>query len=161
MLMRAPGVVAFVFALVGCDSHPSAPTAGSAKTQILLTPLDPHLNRGESLELHARVLTGESVEIRDAVVEWSTSDPGVAVINSSGVAHGVRLGTATIRARVGNVVAQAPLVVADPFKDTPSYLSLELPQVLLPGEVGQLTGGVYNRFRERLIDSVVTWTNVE
>ncbi len=154
--------LALAFALFGCDSQSSVPTTAPAKpvpAQISLTPLDAHVDRGDSLVLHALVLSTKSIEITDAVLEWSSSDQGIAMVNSKGVAYGLRQGTTTILARIGTVSAQVSLVVADPLKDVPSFLSLDVPQVLIPGEVGLLTGRVYNRFRERLTDSVVTWSS--
>jgi len=164
MFRQSPAAFAIVFAVVGCDAHPSKPSSGPVKlipARISLTPLDGHLNRADSLEFHARVLTDQSVEITDAVIQWSSDDAGVAMVNANGVVYGLRQGATRINARVGSLFAQVPVVVADPFKDTPAFLGLDVPQVMLPGELGLLTGRVYNRFRERLVDSLVTWTSAD
>jgi hypothetical protein len=164
MFRQSPAAFAFVFALVSCDGYPSAPSTGPVKlipASISLTPLDGHLNRADSLELHARVLTDKSVEITDAVIQWSSDDAGIAMVNSNGVVYGLRQGATRINARIGSLFTQVPVVVADPFKDVPAFLGLDVPQVMLSGEMALLTGRVYNRFRERLFDSLVVWTSAD
>ena len=83
------------------------------------------------------------------------------MVNSNGVVYGLRQGATRINARVGGLLAQVPIVVADPFKDVPAILGLDVPQVMLSGELALLTGRVYNRFRERLVDSLIEWTSAD
>ncbi len=80
---------------------------------IVVEPADDRIVTGNLLPFTATaVLTdGTSADVTGIVV-WSSSDPGAATITTTGVAHGVAVGTTTIGAARNGVVGSTSLTVA-------------------------------------------------
>lgn len=72
------------------------------------------LVRGDAVLLSATVFDSDGMQA-DVPVEWSSSDPGVAVVDDTGLVTGVSEGIATVSAGVGEVVAAAEVTVVFDF----------------------------------------------
>ena len=69
----------------------------------------------EDEEIVSAVLRSAGGEIlHGRTVQWSTDDPGVAVVSSAGVVQGERRGTTTVRAESEGVVGTAAVTVLQP-----------------------------------------------
>ena len=73
-----------------------APTQGT--TTVELTAPKEWAPVGDTVTFTAEVLDGEGKEISDASITWSSSNTGVATVNTNGVVTAVAEGTATITA---------------------------------------------------------------
>ncbi|HEX2248932.1 MAG TPA: hypothetical protein VHH32_01205 [Gemmatimonadales bacterium] len=95
---------------------------------VTITSASPVVLRGDQLELTARLWTrtspGDSVEVRNAELIWSTDDPTLATLtpkdNNTTIATGVNSGTVQIRALAtgfeGAASASYALRVSDPLE---------------------------------------------
>jgi hypothetical protein len=121
---------------------------------VTISSASPVLLRGDQLELTAKLWTrtspGDSVEVRNAELVWSTDDPTLATLtakdNNTTVATGVNSGVVQIRAVAtgfqGAAAASFPLRVSDPLE-----IDSIRPSVVRYGEKLTMYGvGVNNLF---------------
>jgi adhesin/invasin len=92
----------------------TADTAGPPKTvvSVAVSPSTSPLPVGTTLQLTATPQDGQGNPLSGHSVIWSSSDSAVATVNSSGVARGVALGTATISAQVDGITGTASVTVS-------------------------------------------------
>ena len=115
------------------------------------------MSLGETVQLTASVLDGNGQPVAGAVVEWSSSDAGVAMVSGQGLITAVGNGSVTITARSGNASASVPVsvmqsagsVVIEPSSATLKSL----------GETVQLTATVLDQKGQPVADAVVIWTS--
>ncbi|TVR59322.1 MAG: hypothetical protein EA422_15150, partial [Gemmatimonadales bacterium] len=134
--------------------------AGSAQGQILsfrtpdvpvdrvdVTPAEATLQVGDTRRFTARVLDADGNELERAV-QWTTSSASVVSVTGAGVATGVALGTAEIRAIVDGVVgrAQVDVVPGPPSAETLGAEEVEQDGAVLRGRVDGGGLGVGVRF---------------
>lgn len=84
-----------------------------SSTNISIINNKPTIAVGSTLKLNAKI---EPINTTDKIITWSTSDSSIATINNEGVVVGIKVGTATITAKNGNVsttvqVTITPIVV--------------------------------------------------
>ena len=93
-------MAAAVLVVLGCGGDdPCESVAGPAVVaSVALTPNDPSVAVGESLQLEAVPLNSCGGEVDDASVSWSTSDAGVASVTPAGSVTGMTVGDAVITA---------------------------------------------------------------
>ena len=84
-------------------------------TSITVTPVNPNIWKGASLQFTATgtYLDGSTNNLSSQVA-WTSSNTGVATINTSGLAIGVATGTTTISAMLTNIVGFTTLTVQPP-----------------------------------------------
>lgn len=91
---------------------------------------------GQQQQFRVEVKNAVGVDIPGKTVLWASSDPTKATVTAVGVVTAVATGTATIRATVDGVVAQAPIVVAEVPVSTvlliPSSTTVFLGQTVTP-----------------------------
>ena len=87
-------------------------TIGREVAAVILTPLETALAPGDSLQLVARAIDADSVEVGDVLFSWSSSDEAVATVDSTGLVRAVGRGDATITAAAGSVTASATVMVS-------------------------------------------------
>jgi hypothetical protein len=79
---------------------------------ITVTPEDPGIASGESLQFVATGMGSDKSTVDlTGTVSWSSSDTAVATITTGGLAAGVSVGTSTITATLGPIVASTTLTV--------------------------------------------------
>jgi len=82
---------------------------------ISVSPSQCSLAPGQSVQLSASgALSGGGTTDLTSRVSWSSSDPGIATIDASGLLHAVSPGTATITAIFGSLSGIATATVSDP-----------------------------------------------
>ena len=104
---------------IGLASDPSAPVIPSAPTatlvSIAVTPANPTIAAGTNQQF---VATGTYSDASTAVitgsVTWASATPATATIGSTGLAHGVAVGTSSISATLGLVSGSTVLTVSAP-----------------------------------------------
>src|SRR4051812_24109577 len=97
-------LVGMASAAAGCNSRPASPTnpsnTGTAPlAPVLSVAIEPAidvLTLGRDQQLRVRVELGPGVPPSGPVPLWSTSNPGVVAVNSSGVVTGRAIGDAVV-----------------------------------------------------------------
>ncbi|HEU5304056.1 MAG TPA: hypothetical protein VFU40_05375, partial [Gemmatimonadales bacterium] len=120
----APRCLVYVLGLLACSDA----TEAVNQTYVTITSPSPIVLRGDQLELTARLWTrtspGDSVEVHNAELIWSSDDPTLATLtakdNNSTIATGVNSGVVQIRATAtafqGSAPAAFSLRVSDPLE---------------------------------------------
>ena len=125
------------FAIVACEGAGPTKPAPSLATKITIDPSSTTLNEiGQTIQLTAEVKDQYDQLIR-LTVFWSSNDPLVAVVDSSGLVTARQIGTATITARTGSVSTSANIKVRGPAVAayiTQATQSLARPVPLIAGE---------------------------
>jgi hypothetical protein len=110
--------------------------SGSGTVALTLTPQADTLATGSTLLIHADVTDGSGQPISGATVTWSSSAPGVATVDGTGLVTGVSAGVATITAQTSDVSADASITVQDPPSDPPPTSSASGVLAAFPGAEG-------------------------
>ena len=142
--------LAIAIGILGCSDS----TEAVDRAYVTITSPSPVVLRGDQLELSAKVWTrtspGDSVEVRNAELIWSSGDPTLASLtpkdNNTTVATGVNSGIVQIRAVAtgfeGSTPAAFSLRVSDPLE-----IDSVRPSVVHYGEKATLYGvGVQSLF---------------
>lgn len=96
----------------------SPPVTGSVATMTVVPQVDT-VSVGNARQFSVEAYDASGLPIANPPVSWSTSNSGVATVNSSGFVTGVALGSATITASANGVTSSAPVtVMTAPFKVT-------------------------------------------
>ena len=121
-----PGLL--IFGLGPAFTACSDSTSFVDQTYVTISSASPVVLRGDQLELSAKLWTrtapGDSMEIKNAELVWSSEDPTVATVsvkdNNTTIATGVNSGTVQIRAVAtgfqGSASAAFPLRVSNPLE---------------------------------------------
>ena len=86
--------------------------------QIQLSPSSFGLAEGDTRQMSARAVNSDGAPISGATIEWSSSAPGVASVNSTGRVTGVKAGNAKITASHEGVSKSAVVVVTAALSTT-------------------------------------------
>ncbi|AUH71510.1 Ig-like domain-containing protein [Legionella sainthelensi] len=128
-------------------------------TSIVVTPANKSIVQGTTQEFTATGVysNGRTANLTD-LVNWDSSNPSVATINTSGVASAIAGGSATIRADLSGIVGSTTLSV------TPATLvSIGVApanQQIANGTTQQYKAtGVYSNGSELDLTSAVSWTS--
>lgn len=100
--------------LLACGDDGSGPPPAPELTSIVISPADPVIADGATLELEValRDENGAAMSLpQGATLAWSSSDDGVASVAADGTLTANSPGTATIRAAVGNVDDETQVTV--------------------------------------------------
>ena len=104
-----------IMATSGDASAISVITVMQAAARIVITPETATLDSiGEAVQFEAVAYDMEGAAVSGAPVSWSSSDPEVATVDSTGLATGVGAGETTITATSGEVSGTARLTVTRP-----------------------------------------------
>jgi uncharacterized protein YjdB len=69
--------------------------------RIVITPKDPRINEGQTIQLTATVLDVEDRVITGLTITWSSSNTNRATVTNTGLVRGITSGTANISASAG------------------------------------------------------------
>lgn len=107
---------------------------------------------GQTLQPSLEIRDNQGQPVTGRAVHWSTSDPSVATVSSTGLIAGMRAGNATVAATVDGVSAALPVTVyIDGLHVWPDTL------VLLPGGTRQLSARAQPAGRRPEPLSGATW----
>lgn len=79
--------------------------------RLVLLPATALVRVGDSQHYQVSVYGPDGKEIEGASARFASSNPSVASVDAAGVASGLKVGVATIRAQVGNLTAEATVIV--------------------------------------------------
>ncbi len=91
-------------------------TIADASTGAPLPPLGTALQVGGTIGLSARVLDAAGTPITGRTATWTSTNPSVATVSSTGVVTGAAPGQVTISASVGGRASTATVVVTPPLR---------------------------------------------
>ena len=114
---------------------------------------------GQTVQLEAVVYDIDGTVIPDAPVEWTSSDPAVAKVESGGLVTAVSNGSVQITATSGHASETAEITVmqaASSISVTPPSATLES-----VGETVQLEAVVYDMEDAVLPEAQVAWSNID
>ena len=111
---------------------------------------------GETALLTATATDSGGSAISDPVVNWSSSDPGVATVNHEGLVTAVSNGTATITATLDGASAFATVTVSAIDRIDVLPVSALLASA---GETVQLTATAYDANDQEIPDAEITWSS--
>lgn len=99
------------------------------------------------------------VAITDRLIEWSSSNLGVAVVSTSGVVTPVSQGTSTITIKAGTKQATARVrVVGEPVASV-RITPQQTVQIVRLGQTKQLTAECLNAAQQVLPGRIITWNS--
>jgi len=95
------------------DSLPTGGGGGGVgvATQIVATPTSVTLAVGETVNVTAQVRDANGLPVPGATVSWSSAEPTVASVSSSGVVTGVQVGTTEVRATYQSLATSVSVAV--------------------------------------------------
>jgi uncharacterized protein YjdB len=79
--------------------------------KLVLLPATALVRVGDSQHYEVTVYGADGKTIEGASARFTSSNPDVAAVDTAGVASGLKAGVATIRAQVGNLIAEATVLV--------------------------------------------------
>lgn len=111
-------IAALVAMAASCSSTAPAPTLPSPDHPVVrvdVTPgADTLVSAGANKQFSAVARDSSGNEVSGVTISWSSSNPAVATVSSSGVANAVANGSATITASASGIAGHAAVVVAIP-----------------------------------------------
>ena len=148
-------VVVFVACfLAECDQGGETPTDSIVSvTELSLNKTDITLTVGEDAMLVATVKPSNA---SDKTVIWQSSNESVAMVSSSGKVLAVAVGTATVTAKSGNVMARCSVTVMEKAVAVTSITLNKSSFTLTEGNTETLVATVKP---DNATDKTVTWTS--
>ncbi|MEW5916193.1 MAG: Ig-like domain-containing protein, partial [Gemmatimonadota bacterium] len=131
------GSVTIVATIDGRSGSAVITVAPQPVASVVITPSTDSAVVGARVTFRATALDAQSLPLTGRSIVWTTSDPAIATVSSTGEAIGLAVGSARIRATVEDKFAEAILVV----RPVPVSRVITTPNqiVLQPGQTSQLT----------------------
>ncbi len=134
------------------------PVVTPVATRVDISPSSATLNSvGQTVQLVAKVFDQNNTLMSSAVVTWTSSEIGVAMVTAQGLVTSVKNGVAQINARAGDTSATATVTVvqvANRITITPPSATL-----MSIGETFQLTASVLDQIGQSVADAEVEWSS--
>jgi uncharacterized protein YjdB len=140
----------------------SAVVAVTAVTaaSIDLTPTNLSLVVGDSAKLLAVVRDASGAVLADRAVSWSSSNPAIAAVSSSGWVTAVGVGSGTVNAQVDGVTAATSVTVTPPPPAPVATIVVTLTSTSLTvGQTTQATAVLRDTAGNVLIGRAVSWSS--
>jgi len=93
-----PGTAVITAVIDGVTGNANVTVRLEPVAKVTIMPVGASVGEGKSITLVARVTDAVGNVLTNRTVTWSSSNPGIATIDQSGVVRGVRKGTVTITA---------------------------------------------------------------
>lgn len=129
---REGGIVQITATVEGVTASAQV-TVENVVISVDITPDTPTLEVTDTMQLTALAKNIRGNVIPNRTATWTSSDPTVAQVSSSGVISAMKGGTATITAQIDNITGTAEVTVDAPVHSvqvTPSSASIEVTQTL-------------------------------
>lgn len=140
----------------GKDS-PTQPQARVSSSIVLSSNSATLTTIGQTLQINATVLDQENNPLSGAIVAWSSNNPAVASVSSSGLVTAVSGGTAQIRATSGSASANASVTVMQVAVSV--AIAPTTSTLALLGESVQLEAAVYDSGNAPIAGAAVVWSS--
>lgn len=134
---RSAVVTAALLALLvaACGDSPS--DGGNAVASVTITPDNPSIVVGATVQLNAAVRNASGAAVTGASVTWRSDNEAVATVNTTGRVAGISAGTARVIATSGS---RADTVVVTVTVPSPVTVTAVAPATLQPGATATITG---------------------
>ena len=109
--------------LVACSDGPAAIDRPPGVDRVELVPASAWISPGATLTLDGHALNTAGEPVGDVTLDWSSSDPSIATVTSSGAVQGVSAGETTVTVRAGSLRATSTITVVPAVR--PSSFALE------------------------------------
>ena len=106
-----PILWAQLFALLACGDADPSTTGPSTISRIALSPASVDVLVGGSQTVSATAYDAANKRITNVAVSWQVTPAAIATVSQTGLVTGVSVGTATLRATIGESTATAPIHV--------------------------------------------------
>ena len=156
----AAGSVTITGISEGKTASASVTVAPPAPTAIVISPSGATLSLGQSAQLSAEVRDANGGVVSRAV-SWSSSNPTVATVSSSGVVTAIAAGTASVTAMADGVSASVPVTVGAPSTSVASVSVTLQDAALLAGQSTQATAVARNASGNVIASGSVTWSSTD
>ena len=156
----AAGSVTITGISEGKTASASVTVAPPAPTAIVISPSGASLSPGQSAQLSAEVRDASGGVVTRAV-SWSSSNPTVATVSSSGAVTAIAAGTASVTAAAEGVSASVPVTVAAPSTSVASVSVTLQHATVLAGQGTQATAVARNALGEVLAGGTLTWSSTD
>ena len=134
--------LAMTLAIAACGGSTTASSPVLTSLAVTLAPSTIQVGQAATASAVGHDQFGGAIAVSS--INWTSSAPGVAMVNGAGIVHGITVGQATISASVGAVSTGATLTVTPP--------SASIASRALPARVS----GIRPRFRRALAIPVST-----
>ena len=152
------GIANVAAAMEGHNSSSVLSISKAAVVSIAVSPSDLSIPLGNQIQLTATgTFTDKSTQDVTNLVTWASSQPGVALVSSSGLAVSRSVGTSAITATLDSVNASSPLTVSPAV--LVSLVMSENHATIPLGTTAQFTAkGVYTDGSQQDLTNSVSWT---
>ncbi len=155
----SPGTTTIKAILNGISGSTQLTVTNAVLTSINITPIDPSIAAGYTLQFIATAIFSDgTTENITTQVTWSSSNPGVAVIDSQGLAIAITVGSTTITAALGNVTGLATLNVTSAVLESITVTPFN-PSVTVGRTVQFTATGVFSNGTTQNLTAQVTWSS--
>ncbi|UCF20345.1 MAG: Ig-like domain-containing protein, partial [Gemmatimonadota bacterium] len=149
--------VTFLLTLVACGDDSDSVTGPRPAATVVITPDSAEVVVGRTVQLTVTVRDQAGAALMNPAVTWSSSDSGVAEVDSTGLVSGEAPGwsliTATCEGKADTSSVVVTTVPVDSLEISPSEVSV------LVGQSVQLTAKVWDAEDNELTGRVVTWSS--
>ena len=135
---RSVAVMVLLALYCACASKSTGPNVGTVASVSVTTATTTSVFIDGTLALNAAAFDASNKTVSGQTFTWSSSNPLIATVNSSGVVTGVSAGVATISAAIGAIVGQTTISVGP--SSSQLLCSSVTPLTLNVGDVHPLTG---------------------
>jgi len=143
----------------GRSQDAGIPDAGPPATRIAITPASASVERGVTVQLSASVADADGHVLAGAPITWSSSNAGVASVNSAGLATALGVGGADLLARSGSVSAEAHLTVLVPVAASVQIVETIVAALASVGATAQLHATSLDVRGTAIPEAVFTWSS--
>lgn len=160
LIVPAALVIAILLTELGCGQFFPG---GNTITALQVTPASATVQPGVTQQYTATATYGNNTTGDvTSTVSWSTSPTTIATISSGGLLTAVSLGTATIKAQSGGVIASTPVTVTQKQVTSISIqpLTQTLSLALGPTTVQFTATATYGDGSTADVTSIATWTSI-
>lgn len=116
------GAGAASLAVVGIIVASVLKASGAPEPSEVRVPASLAIQVGESARVEATVRAADGSVLPDVAVRWTSESPDVVTVDGLGVVHGVRAGTASVRAAAGTLEGATEVTVSGPDAPTAPVL---------------------------------------
>jgi uncharacterized protein YjdB len=123
---------------------------------VTVNPLSAAIQVGGTVHLQAHPLDGTNHELTGRTVSWSSANPNVATVDSTGLVTGVAIGAATITATSEGKTGAAGILVTEKIPDSIAVVPTSV--TITTGQTSQLTATVKDSSGAVISGAPVGWT---
>ena len=101
----------FLFFIYSCEDTADSNNDGKVDS-IVLTPVNPLLQPGKSVQFFALVISDKNKELENTSLVWSSSDESIATVDTAGVVLALKQGFSNISAQLGSVSGSSQIIIS-------------------------------------------------